>query len=302
MYQIDDLVLFVAVVENKSFLKTSSQFGITQPTVSRKMKFLAEDLGYELFINNGKHVAVTDFGRMLYNIINQKKPCLDELKISVDELISSIRQDVGTLKILLPTVVAEEHITPHISDFIVEYPNINLELHYNQEVVDFKDDFYDIAFVLYRPTQANQKFIKLLDYNVSLYCTKEYASNYGIPKNVNELNSHTVVGFIFRDKTTHSQVEFVHNATNLVEVFNLPNKIAVNNLRHSLLLIKGNKVIGPCYEWLCKNEDALIKVLPDYKINISRSVYMLRNPHKNHATIDLFINFLKKRIATTVNQ
>lgn len=302
MYQIDDLVLFVAVVENKSFLKTSSQFGITQPTVSRKMKFLAEDLGYELFINNGKHVAVTDFGRMLYNIINQKKPCLDELKISVDELISSIRQDVGTLKILLPTVVAEEHITPHISDFIVEYPNINLELHYNQEVVDFKDDSYDLALVLYRPTQANQKFVKLLDNNFSLYCTKEYASNYGIPKNVNELNSHTVVGFIFRDKTTHSQVEFVHNATNLVEVFNLPNKIAVNNLRHSLLLIKGNKVIGPCYEWLCKNEDALIKVLPDYKINISRSVYMLRNPHKNHATIDLFINFLKKRIATTVNQ
>lgn len=297
MYQIDDLILFVAVVENKSFLKTSSQFGITQPTVSRKMKLLAEDLGYELFISEGKHVAVTDFGRMLYNIIKQNKPYLDQLKTSVDELISSIKQDVGTLRILLPAVLAEEHFTPHLTDFIMEYPNINLELYYNHEIVDFKDDFYDLAFVLYRPTQANQKFVKLLDYNVGLYCTKEYAQNYGIPRSINELRSHLTVGFIFRDKTVLPQVEFIHTTTNMVDVFDIPNKIAVNNLRHALLLIKGNNVIAPCYEYLCKNDDSLVKVLADYKINLTRSVYMLRNPHRNHATIDMFINFIKKRIA-----
>jgi len=65
MYQLDDLLLFVSVFENRSFLKTSIQFGITQPTVSRRMKQLSEELGYEIFLNDGRHLSATEFGQML---------------------------------------------------------------------------------------------------------------------------------------------------------------------------------------------------------------------------------------------
>lgn len=87
MYQLDDLLLFATVVENKSFLKTALQLNISQPTVGRRIKLLAEHLGYELFISEGNHLTVTAFGNMLYRIVKQKMSYLDDLKATVNELI-----------------------------------------------------------------------------------------------------------------------------------------------------------------------------------------------------------------------
>lgn len=300
MYQLDDLLLFIAVVENKSLLKTSVQFAITQPTVGRRMRLLSEELGYELFISEGNHLTVTNFGKMLYNIIKQKIEYFDELKSSINELIINNGQNAGHLRLLLPPALSEAFITPLLPEFIIKYPNISFEIKYGHEIVDFGADLYDIAITAYMPTKQNQKVSKLFDFKFGLYCTQEYISKYGKPNNVTELASHRYVSHSRFGQTMQS-VEFIHNETESVEMFYFDHKIIVNDHRNTLALIKTGEFIGGYLDFLSKEEPSLIRLLPDYRINYSTTIYLLRNPYVNHSVIDLFINFLRTKIKSTIH-
>lgn len=294
MYQLDDLLLFVSVFESRSFLKTSIQFGITQPTVSRRMKQLSEELGYEIFLNDGRHLSATEFGQMLYNVIKQKKMALDELKLSVNELLTNIKKNTGILRVLLPHAVSDIYITPFLAEFALEYPNINLQLTYNTEKVDFKEDKYDIAFIHYEPTQQTQKFAKILDFSINLYCTKEYASKYGLPSTLEEFSSHRYISMTWLGALLQ-KVEFVNMLTEQVEVFEPNNKIVISNHIQTLTFIRTNEFIGPVMDFLCRNQDSLIRVLPNYRINVSRSLYLMKNPYKDSSIMDIFTSFLRKK-------
>ncbi len=295
MYQLDDLLLFVAVVENRSFLKTAVQFSTTQPTVSRKIKLLAEQLGSQLFISDGKHLVTTEFGAMLYSIIKEKMEYLDELKRAVDELILDNNREAGHLNILLPPIISEEFITPLIPQFNLKYPNINLFIEYAQKVVDFEESIHDLAIVAYMPTRQNQKIVKLLDFKLGLFCTKDYADKYGLPNSIREIESHRYF-CLTKYGETLQHVKFIHNQTKEEEVFELNNKLVVTDNRNALVLIKSGKFMGAAFEFLFKDDDTIVRVLPEYDLDMKVSIYLLRNPYKENTMIELFINFLKQKL------
>ena len=93
-------------------------------------------------------------------------------------------------------------------------------------------------------------------------------------------------------------MEFINELTNQVEVFEPNNKIVLmSSYPQALILIKSNEFIGPCVEFLSRKDDSLVRVLPDYRINITNSMYLLRNPYKDSSIMDIFINFLKKKFS-----
>jgi DNA-binding transcriptional LysR family regulator len=233
---------------------------------------------------------------MLYNVIKQKKMALDELKLSVDELITNVKKNTGILRVLLPHAASEIYITPFLAEFILEYPNISLQLTYNAEKVDFKEDKYDIAFIDYQPTQQSQKFAKVLDFSINLYCTKEYINKYGMPSTLEEFRSHRYISMSWLGALLQ-KVEFIDMLTGQVELLELDNKIVISNHIQTLALIKTNEFIGPCMEFLCRNQDSLIRVLPNYRINLTNSLYLMKNPYKDSSIMDLFTSFLKKKFS-----
>jgi DNA-binding transcriptional LysR family regulator len=297
MYQLDDLLLFARVVENKSFLKTALELDVTQPTIGRRIKLLAEYLGYELFIiSDGNHLTVTAFGNTLYRIIKQKMSYLDELKSAVNELIQGTTPEAGHLNLLLPPTASELFFTPLIPEFNIRYPNITLYINYEQLIVDFEQDEYDIAIVAYKPLGENQRFIKLLDLSLSLFCTKNYIEKYGLPNSISDIESHRYFSMTMYGKTLDS-IDFIHRETEIVETFRpSANRLVVTDHRNALRLIKSNEFIGPCHDFLCKNDPSIIKVLPEYTLDVSNRLYLLKNSYKKNPVIDLFTDFIQKEL------
>ncbi len=295
MYQLDDLLLFVAVAENKSFLKTALQFGTSQPTVSRRIKSLTEDLGHQLFISEGKHLVTTEFGAVLYSIIKEKMAYLDELKRAVDELILDNSREAGHLNILLPPLIAEDFITPLIPEFNQKYPNISLFLDYDLRKIDFDGGLYDLAIVFYMPTNQNQKITKLIDSKLGLFCSKDYADKYGLPNSIREMEAHRYFCLTMYGETL-PHLKFIHNQTKEEEIFELNNKLVLTDYKNAMLLIKSGEFIGANHEFLFQDDDTIIRVLPEYDFDLKTSVYLLLNPYKKNTIIDLFINFLKQKL------
>ena len=54
--------LFLTLAENKNFTKTANAHNTTQPTVSRQIQMLEEELGTCLFIRNRRSIHITKSG------------------------------------------------------------------------------------------------------------------------------------------------------------------------------------------------------------------------------------------------
>ena len=56
---------FLTVAKEQSFTKAAAWLHITQPTLSRQLAALEEELGTKLFHRNGRNVTLTDEGILL---------------------------------------------------------------------------------------------------------------------------------------------------------------------------------------------------------------------------------------------
>ncbi len=63
---------FLTVAKEQSFTKAAEQLHITQPTLSRQLAALEEELGTVLFNRGGRNVTLTDEG-ILHNHANKKE-------------------------------------------------------------------------------------------------------------------------------------------------------------------------------------------------------------------------------------
>lgn len=53
---------FLAVAREQSFTKAAEQLHITQPTLSRQLPALEEELGVKLLVRSGRNITLTDQG------------------------------------------------------------------------------------------------------------------------------------------------------------------------------------------------------------------------------------------------
>lgn len=81
---------FLTVAKEQSFTKAAQQLHITQPTLSRQLAALEEELGTALFNRGGHSITLTDQGLLLkrraLEIIDLENRILDEFKGS-EELV-----------------------------------------------------------------------------------------------------------------------------------------------------------------------------------------------------------------------
>lgn len=219
MYSIDDLILFSKIVESKSFIKAAANLRLAVSTISRKMKILEDELHFPLFINDGRNMKLTESGVLLYNRLWQDKDIFNNLDHFISSIATAKNSIRGSLKVMLPSFVAEYYVTPYISEFLYKYPDVNIEIIYPAHKVDSINDEVDIALLNYIPNKQNQKFVKMFTLNINLYCTNEYVEKYGFPVTPKDLSSHLVVGITDYGGQHIEQVEFRNLKTGMIDTY-----------------------------------------------------------------------------------
>ncbi|HAQ8290988.1 TPA: LysR family transcriptional regulator, partial [Enterococcus faecium] len=61
------LTYFLAVAREKNISRAAKSLHITQPTLSKQLKDLEEELGVTLFTRGSREIQLTDSGRYLYS-------------------------------------------------------------------------------------------------------------------------------------------------------------------------------------------------------------------------------------------
>ena len=117
---------FLTVAREQSFTKAAKQLHITQPTLSRQLAALEEELGAKLLDRGGHNITLTDEGLLLkrraLEIIDLENKIIDEFKGN-EEVIE------GTITIGCGEFNAVDHIAKICKTFQEKYPRVQIALH-----------------------------------------------------------------------------------------------------------------------------------------------------------------------------
>jgi len=185
---LDLLKIFKTVAYYGSISKAATKLCVTQPSVTKSIKKLENELNITLFVREKKGMNLTDDGKRLYRYIIDSINTLDNLEYIAKNISES---DVGILRI-----GAGESVTKHIlKNTIIEYkklhPGITIELinlSSEQLYNDIRYGRIDLAFINSTVIINENKYktFKLIDIEDCFFTIPSFAKKI---KNISNLKN-----------------------------------------------------------------------------------------------------------------
>lgn len=119
------LTYFLEVARQKSFTKASQTLHVSQPSISKVIKTLENELGVTLLERSGREVELTDAGEAVFKRVQR---VVSEFKNLTNELSDVIDLKRGEVIIGLPPMIGARFFPKPIAQFRQAYPLIQLKL------------------------------------------------------------------------------------------------------------------------------------------------------------------------------
>ncbi len=169
---LDDLLLFVTLVDEGSLTKAARKLQIPKSKVSRHLAQLEQSVGNSLLLRTTRKQSLTESGELLYQA---SKPHIDALYQVEEDVSGLINEPKGQLNILLPLEFFNQIMSTLISEFARIYPKITLNCaHYSGPMPGGSQQF-DITFVLHESPLPESNWIAktLLSFPQSIYASDQ---------------------------------------------------------------------------------------------------------------------------------
>jgi DNA-binding transcriptional LysR family regulator len=160
-FTLNQLKIFLKIVETKSVTKASEDLNLTQPAVSIQLKNFQEQFDIPLTEVVGRKIFITDFGNEI-SLMAQK--IINEVNSINNKTLAFKGQLTGRLKISV--VSTGKYIIPYfLSDFINSNPGVELSIdvtNKSQVIKSLEKNEVDFSLVSILPTKLNIEKIDLL--------------------------------------------------------------------------------------------------------------------------------------------
>jgi len=149
------LEYFVEVARSLSFTKASRNLHISQPSISKMVKILEDELGVQLLYRSSRQIELTDAGKA---VLGKAQEILASFQNLTSELDDVMEMKKGVIRIGIPPIVGASFFPRIIGQFKREYPLVDIQL---TEVgtknieIGIEDGTLDIGIVCSHPTRVN---------------------------------------------------------------------------------------------------------------------------------------------------
>ncbi|MGH8555066.1 MAG: LysR family transcriptional regulator [Gammaproteobacteria bacterium] len=188
MDDLTDIVVFVRVVEAKSFTAAAERLGIAKSVVSKYVTRLEARLGARLLNRTTRRLSLTEAGAAL---CERSRLALEEIA-TAERCVSHVQAAPrGTLKLNAPMSFGILHLGPALSEFLTRYPEITLDVSYNDRFVDVIEEGYDVTLRIITALPDSTLVARSLTPIRFVVCAAPlYLDRVGIPETPEELIRH----------------------------------------------------------------------------------------------------------------
>lgn len=191
------LAMFAKVAEERSFAGAARAMGLSVATVSRGVGRLEERLGARLFNRTSRQLALTDFGRSLAEQASRIYRDAEDLENAARELSSEPR---GLIRLAVPMSFGLRWLAPILPDFLRMYPEIAVDLHLSDAVVDLVGDGFDAGLRIAVLPDSSLVVRKLCPVSPVIVASPAYLARHGRPAHPRDLNGHHCLGYAYRSR------------------------------------------------------------------------------------------------------
>lgn len=188
-----DLILYIAIVEQKSFTSAASHFGMTKSVVSKHITRLEKSLGVQLLRRSTRKLSLTEAGQALYERCAHIKTDLEEAEQAA--LNTHITPN-GTLRVSSTFSFGHLHLVPAIADFMTRYPEIKIELYLGGHYDDLIENGLDIGIRIGKLPDSNLIARRLATRHMRVCASPTYLKRHGTPKSPEDLHHHNCLLYL----------------------------------------------------------------------------------------------------------
>jgi LysR family transcriptional regulator AphB len=189
-HDLNDMMVFLAVVETGSFTLAADRLGIPKANVSRKVSRLEQHLAVTLLERSTRSQHLTEAGRRYLQHCKRIHEELDLATASVCELFHSY---AGELKVGASVATGQQILRPALGKFMHQYPELNVQLNLVNRRVDFIEEGFDVVIRIGQLKDSMLIAKKLGSVSRGLYASPAYLAKNGKPEQVGQLTEHQLL-------------------------------------------------------------------------------------------------------------
>ena len=221
-------IAFVKTAEALSFVAAARALGISASAVGKNVAKLEASLNVRLLQRSTRKVSLTAEGQLFYE---RCRKILDDLQDARAMLSDAVQAPRGKLRVSLPTI-GYRFLMPHMAMFRNTYPQIELELDFNDLLVDVIEEGFDVVIRSGSLADSTLMSRRLGPFRFVLCASPGYFQRKGKPRAVHELEQHECLRYRFA--TTGKIMDWTLSSNPAFTQLRLPTAMTLNNMEAML--------------------------------------------------------------------
>ncbi len=294
-FQAAELSFIVALSNAGSLSGAARELGITTSAVSKRLALIESRVGVPLVNRTTRRMSMTPEGEVL---LEHARRILGEIA-DLDQLLSNSKGvPKGQLRVNATLGFGRLHIAPAISQYVLKYPQVDVQLQLSVDPPPLTDDQFDVCIRFGAPADT-RVIARRLAANRRLLCASpKYLEKHGEPKSPAELARHNCISIrqgdeaygvwrLFSGREPQRGADAVRVRGNLTTN---DGEIAVN------WALDGHGILMRA-EWDVERylrSGRLVQVLPQFKTPDADIYAVYPQRHQLSARIRTFVDFLSQ--------
>lgn len=255
MNKLRAIQLFVRLADLGSFTRVAEQTNTSKSMISKEINRLETELGARLLHRSTRNVQLTHVGEGYLQRAREILLKLDDADNFVQDLQQNIR---GKLKINAPMALGITDLSSLFADFMLAYPDVELDIYLGDENVDLVEQGFDLGFrASSRPVDSNYVGKPLTHFSYRICASPDYLEQHpkiSLPKDLKEHNCFIYSYFQGKDIWP------------IEDGITVKGNLKVNNTMFMMEAIKKGLGLGFIPDFVCQqaiNNGEVVEVLPE---------------------------------------
>ncbi|BCN93492.1 LysR family transcriptional regulator [Thiomicrorhabdus immobilis] len=262
MGQLEDIQVFLRVVESGGISRAAEQLNIAKSAVSRRLTELESRLQTKLIHRTTRRFNLTEAGKLYYE---RALGVVDSVKELDNVVVKSSEHFEGQLNLALPLSFGLLHMTPVIDAFMKKHPKLKIKVDLSDKEINLVEEGVDIAFRIGVLHDSSIQARKILPIELVICASPEYLEIQGEPNSVKELSQRTFLRYSAESAETFTLID----KQGAEETLAIKGRLQSNNGDFLKMLAMGGHGLVVIPTFVCWRElqsGELIRVMPDYKL------------------------------------
>ena len=192
MGQLEDMSVFVRIVDAGGIGKAADQLGIAKSGVSRRLVALEARLGVSLINRTTRSSSLTSVGREYYE---RAVKLIDDVS-ELDGLATDADRSLeGLMRLAVPLSFGLAHLSPAIEIFSRKNPGLSVNIDFSDQQVDLVEQGVDLAIRISDLKDSNLQARRICPIRLQLCASPSYLERHGTPGKPEDLRDHQVLSY-----------------------------------------------------------------------------------------------------------